>query len=209
MKKLIAAFLIALTAFVVFSMSKSTIYANDDEVRINIVTTKNEYEKLYEWFLKDNYEIGEIGRATTITAKVKTKALEPPKEKMIEKPKLDISMTPLVDILEFFRNFWIYIAGVLALLVVTIVVRLILKSKESRGYYSDYDTFSYRSYEEDYQPALNLHQRLRDMGAFIEPTQSHENWQSDGVYIVPRRDYSRYNENGQSNLIRQRVMYYK
>ncbi len=202
-KKLLISIFVLL---IVLNAMTVVIYANEeDEVNVHITTTEKEFKRLYEWFLKDRYEISVDG-GLAVRAYVK---------KEIPVNKIEDSrgryMLPVQNIIDFFTENWPYILGGLGFVFVIIITRV-----KYRNRWDEYDYFYYEEPPVQYneweapnsQETINLYQRLGRLQTQPQPNMYYYT-NYDEPYIIPRRDYSRYNESGQFNLIRQKVMYYK
>lgn len=206
--------LIALFVFllIIESLTAVTYAKEEDEVNVHINTTQSEFQKLYEWFLKDKYDVSVDGELN-VRASLKDQAPQVPVDSTKDNRGQDMVLAA-DNIINFFSKYWPYIAGGLGLILAIIFIRTWRKSRWSEEDYYDfyYDPpVRYRQRDEEVSfNTISLHQRLGVMQSMQQPNMYyHTTSDNDGPYIIPKRDYSRYNENNQFNIIKQKVMYYK
>lgn len=201
--------LIILLFTLILNTTTIIVYANEadegSEVNVHITTTMKEFEKLYEWFLKDRYNVNVDGELNVRAYKKE----EVPVTKLEDSRGYRMLLTN--GIIDFFSRHWPYITGGLILVFIVIFIRAAKSHNYEDDYFYEEPPFQYNQWGlEEGQPRINLAQKLERMGAKPLPNvYYYTNMYDNGVYFVPQRDYSRYNQNNQSTLIRQKVMYYK
>lgn len=135
---------------------------------------------------------------------------------------LDILL--VYNLLTYLLEHWPCVTGGVA---ATFFAVLLKERQIAKRYEEDYDyfyeepVFQYDQWGDTNNRPINLTQRLGQMqpqfwqnmhcyNAMNNSYNSHYySHQQDEPYVIPRRDYSYYNENSHYNLIRQKVMYYK
>ncbi len=201
--------LVVLFSFIIaFSAVTTVVYANEEEkVNIHITTTQTEFKKLYEWFLKDKYDVsveGELSVRAYIKDQVPVNTIEENRGQGILLAK---------NIVKFFSDYWIYIVSGLGLVFAIIFIRAKRRSHwDDDDYYSSYYYYGFpiqynRNNEQNETQVVNLHQRLSI--PYSQPSYNYytNNYYNNDSYVAPRKDYSMYDDRHQFTLIRQKATY--
>jgi hypothetical protein len=201
--------LAVLFSFIIaFSAVTTVVYANKEEkVNIHIITTQTEFKKLYEWFLKDKYDVsveGELSVRAYIKDQVPVNTIEENRGQ---------GMLLAENIVKFFSDYWIYIVSGLGLVFVIIFIRAKRRSCwNDDDYYSSYYYYGFpfqykRNNEQNETQMVNLHQRLSI--PYSQPSFNYytNNYYNNDPYVAPVKDYSMYDDRHLFTLIRQKSTY--
>jgi len=207
-KQKVKLFIVLVCFVIVFGVVTTVVYAKEEEkVNIHITTTQMEFKKLYEWFLKDKYDIsveGELSVRAYIKDQVPVNTIDKNRGQ---------GMLMAENIVKFFSNYWIYIASGLGLVFVIIFIRAKRRSCwNDDDYYSSYYYYGFpfqykQNNEQNETQMVNLHQRLSI--PYSQPSFNYytNNYYNNDPYVVPVKDYSMYDDRHLFTLIRQKSTY--